>query len=384
MDRRFALGLGLMSTAAASSLIVSRAEAQSSCVTTCYPQIPAEQGMTLDSAALMYPPGNLRRYYNGEANWNNALINLRNVAAHGIACHIPAGVYEYSDSPNWAISGLQLTGERGTVLKHTGSGVALNIDAGPNGARVDGLVVAMLVIEGNTATTDALFSQGVTHSLFRMIEVRGCSGKAFHIRFGVLNHYDTCIISGDIASLTAQPAAGFYLDSSGTGYYTSTCTFTNCSAESFSGKGCALVDARNNLFHGGSFESTGIGVDIIEGISLGKRCQGNRFVNVWFEDNATTDLRVQAGTQNSFSGCYFGSTSALTNVLISEASATTFEGGYIRRAELQNAATHTVFLATTFDGNFTQPIIGPGSYRLFGGTKCNNSLDITGTLPNVL
>ena len=378
MNRRSAFGL-LSAAAAGSTLVTTPAMSQSTCTLPCYPLIPAEQGMTLSEAALIYPPGNLRRYRNGESDWTAALQRLRTVAAAGIACHIPAGTYEYSSSPNWAVYGLQLTGERGTILQHTESGVAFNMDAGPNGEHVNGLVVSNLIIKGNASTTDGLFSQGIVHSAFRFIEVRDCSQKAFHIKFGVLNHYDTCIISGGLAPLTVQPQVGFYLDNSGPGYYTATCTFTNCVAETFSGKGCALVDASGNLFNGGTFESTSIGLDIIY-----QSCRRNRFVNVWFEDNSTNDLRVQAGVQNSFSNCYFGSASSAPTVQISAAQATTFECGYIRTVELQSYSRDTVFMATTFDQHPSLGIVGNGSYKLFGGTKADNGFNITTSMPNVL
>lgn len=378
MDRRNALGLFSIA-AAGSTLVPAAALGQSACTPPCYPQIAAEQGMTLAEEALMYPPGNLQRYRNGESDWTAALQRLRTVAAAGIACHIPAGTYSYSTSPNWAISGLQITGERGAILQHTGIGVAFNIDAGANGVHVNGLALSNLIIRGNANTTDGLFSQGVTHSTFRFIEVRDCSQKAFHIKFGVMNHYDTCVISGGIVPLTVHPQAGFYLDSSGPGYYTAACTFTNCIAETFDGKGCALVDASGTLFNGGSFESTSIGLDIIYA-----NCRRNRFVNVWFEDNAVNDLRVQAGVQNSFSNCYFGSPSSSPTVQISAAAATTFECGYIRTVEVQSYSRNTVFIATTFDEHPALGIVGSGSYQLLGGTKADNGFNITTTMPNVL
>jgi hypothetical protein len=324
-----------------------------------------------------YVPGDLRRYHSGSADWTAALQSLRSVAAQGVAGYIASGTYTYTTSPNWAIPGLQLIGERGAILKHTGTGVAFNLDVGASGARVDGLLISGLIISGNANTTDGLYSRGVVRSAFRFIEVRNCSEKAFHIKGGVLNHYDTCMISGDIAAVTVQPQAGFYLDNNGTGYYTAACTFTNCVAESFPGKGCALVDASGNLFNGGSFESAAIGIDIIYG-----SCRRNRFVNVWCEGNSTADLRVQAGVQNSFSNCHFVSPSSQPTVSVGGA-ATTFECGYICVVDLQSGSRDTLFLGTTFDNSASLGITGSGSYKMIGGTECDGGFNITTTLPNV-
>jgi hypothetical protein len=113
---------------------------------------------------------------------------------------------------------------------------------------VSGLTVSNLIIKGNGSTTHGVYSRGIVHSLFRFIEVRDVSDKAFNIRHGVLNHYDTCIVSGNIATFSVIPTHGFCLDNNGPGNYTATCTFTNCIAEAFDGKGIALADASGNVF----------------------------------------------------------------------------------------------------------------------------------------
>ena len=238
-----------------------------------------------------------------------------------MACLIPRGTYAYSASPNWAITGLQLTGERGAVLHHTGSGVAFNLDSGATGATVSGLTISNLIIKGNASTTDGVYLRGIVHSMFRFVEVRDVSSKAFNIRHGVLNHYDTCIVSGNIAAFSVHPTHGFYLDNNGAGYCTATCSFTNCIAEPFAGKGCALADASGNVFTGGSFEAVLIGLDIDSDV-----CARNRFVNVWFEANSYADTRVK-GTANNFTNCYFGSATTQPTVSVITGAATMFEGG---------------------------------------------------------
>lgn len=375
--RRRDVSKALLLTAAGTTAVSSPALSQSSCSPLCYPQVAAEVSAGVTPSDYQYPPGNLRRYHSGGADWASALSQLRNVAAEGMACTIPRGTYAYSTSPNWAIAGLQLTGERGSVLHHTGAGIAFNLDSGATGATVSGLTVSNLTIKGNASTSDGVYSRGIAHSVFRFIEVRDVSAKAFNIRHGVLNHYDTCIVSGNIAAFAVHPTHGFYLDSNGLGYYTATCTFTNCVAEAFNGKGCALAEASGNVFTGGSFEGVLIGLDIDS-----DSCARNRFVNVWFEANSYADTRVK-GTGNNFCNCYFGSPSTQPTVSVITGAATMFEGGFARQIDLHNTSRDTLFVGVVFSDHSALGITGPGSYKMIGGIEANTNGVVTTTLPDV-
>jgi len=376
MQRRDAIRTLTLSAAASAAAISTSACAPQACSSICFPQTTEEIAAKVFPSNQAYCPGDIRRYHAGGTDWTGALASLRTVGAHGLACFIPKGTYSYRVSPNWAVAGLDLTGERGTILEHTGTGVAFNMDCGATGAVIDGLVISNLIIKGNAATTDGVYSRGIVRSLFRMIEVRGCSGKAFHIRHGVSNHYDTCIVSTNVAPWKIYPTHAFYLSNNGAGYYTAGCTFTNCIGEGFPGKGCALADASGNTFVGGTFEKVEIGLDIDT-----DDCRRNRFVSVWFEANSVADARIK-GVGNSFSNCYFGSSSSGPTVLNSTGAATLFEGGFIRVIAQKNTARDTLFTGVVFSNHPALGVVGSSSYRMVGCTEADKNLDVTTSLPD--
>jgi len=372
------------------------------CSAPCYAVIPAETaaGVTIDPSQMQYPPGDIRRYFVvGEVDWTAALGRLCSVWKQGVACFIPTGTYPYTASPQWYVQNdplcgssghpkcvtLQLTGERGAILQHTGSGVAFNISSAGSGATSVPMTISNIIISGNANTTDGFYAQGVVHSYFRMIEVRNCPGKAFNIRFGVLNQFDTCFFSVNSFPSTILPTHGFCLDNDGSaGAYTSTCTFTNCFAEGFPGFGCEIANGSQNTFTGGSFEAVGIGVNIDNDSFR------NRFVSTWFEANSIADARILGAPPghfsvgNNFHNCYFGSIApSQPNISIARGQATVFEGGFLRWVDLQSVSRDTLFLGTVFANAAGLGISGVGSYRMIGGTAADGSGYVTATLPNV-
>lgn len=400
MQRRDLTRGFLFASAAGAAGFAETAQSQT-CAAPCYAIVTGEVSASVFQT--QYLPGDIRRYYNPavDANdWTNALSRLRDVGANGIACFIPAGTYSYSTlSPsnlpiNWAIPNLQLTGQRGTVLQFTGSGPAFFMDSGGSETSItNGLIVSNITISGTTRTTDGFYARGISHSAFRNIEVRNCTGKAFNIRWGVGNQFDTCFFSTVVFNSTVLPVRGFCLDDNGThGLYTTTCTFTNCVAEGFSdGIGCEVLNGSGNTFIGCSFEYVGIGVTI-ESTS-----QRNRFVNVWFERNRIADAQILGGdvgvysVGNSFSSCNFGTFISAQNqpliqpnISIARGQATIFEGGYIRHVDLQSVSSGTLFLGNTFGTEFSPSgITGVGTYKRIGGLTADGFGNVTGTLNDV-
>jgi len=405
MQRRDLSKALLFASASGAAGLTQTAQAQT-CNPPCYPVIAGENAANVFQT--QYPPGDIRRYFGGETDWTAALARLCDVWKHGLACFIPAGTYPYTTSPQWfvlkdpscgtsghsACVALQLTGERGAILQHTGSGPAFTISSAGNGATCVPVSISNIIISGNANTTDGFYAQGVNHSYFRMIEVRNCTGKAFNIRFGVGNQFDTCFFSTNVFPSTINPAQGFCLDHDGNpGYYTTTCTFTNCVAEGFLGMiGCEIAKGSSNMFLGCSFEAVGIGVNI-DNASM-----NNKFDTCWFEANALADVRILGGLDgaghdvfsvgNAFINCNSISTptdsgNAVPNISIAKGQATLFQGGFLRWVSLQSVSRDTLFLGTVFSNATGLGITGVGSYKMIGGTKADTSGFVTTTLANV-
>jgi hypothetical protein len=371
--RRRDISKALLFVSASSTALVETAQGQT-CTPPCYAITAPESAAGVTVFQTQYLPGDIRRYYGGESDWTLALNRLSKVWSEGVACTIPTGTYPYSTSPTWFVQGndpmcgtsghplcnltMQLTGERGAVLQHTGTGPAFDI-RGPGGAvRSVVMRISNLIISGNQSTTDGFVTKGVHRSYFHMIEVRNCSGKAFNIQFGIGNHFDNCFFSTNVYASTVLPTQGFCLDNDGnTGNYTTTCTFTRCFVDGLgqNGIGCELANAIGNVFIGCTFEANGIGLNIEDG------CDGNRFVSAWFESSVTSDARIK-GRSNHFSNCSFQTLALSPNVSVSTGRSTVFEGGYLQQVNLQSTSANTRFVGIA-DSFAT--ITGTGTSQVF-------------------
>lgn len=349
-----------------------------------WPQTIEEAAAGVTPSDYAYPPGNGLRYGmvgDGITDNTSALSDLKDVAAEGVACYIPSGTYAYATSPNWAIARLDLRGDRETILLHTGTGVAFNMDAGAS-TFLYGAVLQQLVIKGSTNTTDGLYMGGIVYSTFRNIEVRSVNAKAFHIKGGVANLYDTLQVNRSLGGVNFSPVPdyGFYLDTNGGGNFTADCTFINCDAENFdggtSGVGCHIEDGSGNTFRGGSFETLLIGLEV----SVNSR--HNHFDSIWFEHNATKDV-VDLGVSNQYTNCHLVSSSSGTN-FDQQADGDTIVGGYIRQITLASGSVDTTFIGVAFDNSVGNGIVGPGTYTAVGCSLVSGVFVVTAAVPDVI
>lgn len=300
----------------------------------------------------------------------------------GKGLSIPSGNYLLSaDGVNFAAQGLSIVGIGKPTLTFTGSGKGFILDTElADGVAWGDMRVENLRIIGGPSVTDGFYSRGIVRSVFRNLEVRECSAKAFHILHGVSNQYDSIKYSGNEASQTTRPTYGIYLTNNGAGYYTADCTFVNPISEDFPlGLGCYVHDGSGNVFLGGTFEGCNIGLTVNVG------CRRNHFINLWCEANVTRDIEVNS-TANTFDDCYFGSSSSGPNIEVTTGKGTIFRGGYLRTANLQSASSDTLFIGCGLDQNLsaTLGITGTGTYRILSATKIDSSGNVVGNMEDIL
>ncbi len=285
-----------------------------------------------------------------------------------------------SGGVNFAAAGLVIRGG-GATLNYTGAGKCFVLDqGGVDGEFLEGMAVSDLVIVGNASATDGFYSRGIVRSNFRNIEVRVVGNKAFNIKHGVSNLYDSLKYSPS-AGEAATATWGLYLDENGIGYYTANCTFINAVSEDFAGIGCDLASASGNLFIGGTFEGCTTGLIVEDG------CRDNGFLRTWFESNASADA-VIGGNGTHFGGCKFLSASSNANVQVgATAAGTSFTaGGYIRWIDLAPGSLATSFHQAGIDENTggTLAIQGTGPYTRIGCTKIDGNGNSVGLYSDVL
>lgn len=297
------------------------------------------------------------------------------------ALEIPAGTYLLTaNGVNFAGQGLAIFGHGNeTVLQFTGTGRGFVLDGGSNGSGIGAMRVENLLIIGGPNITDGFYQKGVFRSAFRNIEVRECNNNAFTILHGVSNQYDSLKFSTNESAQTTTPSNGLVLnENGGSGYYTADCTFINCVMEGFPGVGVYIVNGQGNVFLGGTFEAVAKGLDIAAG------CLRNKFINVWFEANTSTDVEIYGNT-NSFDGCHFGSnTPSGNNVEIVTGEGNVFTGGFIRVVNMQSTSRDTSFFGCSLSDSGSLNFKGTGSYKRLGCIGVDTNGDATTIFADVL
>jgi len=288
----------------------------------------------------------------GSADDTVALHALRAAAAltSGVTIVLPRGIYAYTTSPNWCLPGVQMIGEGGAILRHTGTGAALRIEAGPAG--MNGLLFRDLTIQGNAQTTPGVSVATIYRSTFERLRVQGCAltAPAFQIAAAVLNEFSgLAVIPSDF-----KPAIGLLLADADCAAN----TIINPEMEGVTGAGIALgAGAGQNVFIGGTSESNGIGVD------LGFNASRNIFLGIDCEANAQQDIRC-AGSMNQFLGVVAVSPISLT--LDAGAHSNHVGGGLYQSIAVQAGALGNGFVGVIYSftagGTFTDA--GTGTVKL--------------------
>lgn len=281
---------------------------------------------------------------------------------------------------NFGVAGLVM---RNGHLKFTGAGSALVIDSGGEGDGVAGLRLESLLIEGGASVTDGFYSAGCVRSSFRDIEVRNVTGKAFHIKHGVSNQYDSLkYTTNDGITDPPTPTHGLYVDENGTGHYTADCTFINPVMEGFEGIGCELVKASGCLFLGGTFE--GITGTSGEGkaLKVGANCRRNTFDSVWFEANDELDVEV-TGHSNAFRNLYCGSASNSRNIQL-YGNGNLFIGGSLRSVEFQSTPDGNSFYGCGVSSNGSLGFQGSATYARYGCYTVDTNQDWVADLSDLI
>ena len=144
---------------------------------------------------------------------------------------IPAGTYNVTSLPNFAVRGTRIQGIGRVVLNITGAGPGLVIDAGATPLVSGGMVVQDIVIDNLTidgvnsaAGNVGVFIRGITHSEFNRLRPINWIGSAMYCSFMVSNSfYDFCY-SGNEPGISILTATGLSLNYRGSTEQCANCT----------------------------------------------------------------------------------------------------------------------------------------------------------------
>lgn len=288
---------------------------------------------------------------------------------------IQAGTYKMTAGTNWAalatfrVNGIRIEGLGQVILDYSlGSGSAFVLDcSGLAPAYMPGFEINNLMILGGPSITYGWFQSGIIRSSFKRLRVKECSMAGFELRFSVLNHYDTCVVSDDLGVQTTKPGYYFHV-TQGSGFHSSANVFTNCEAGGVGGASTAtgwMLDFCSiGVWNGCTAES------FSRGIYIGGSSVMNQFNGMDYEANTLYDLELN-GNLNTFVGNTNNpSPGATYTIAVENCASNTFVGGKIRSVNLAATSSATTFVGVMFTTGLG--ISGTGTYACYG---CSEGTD---------
>ena len=311
-----------------------------------------------------------------------AFVNAWNVSRQ---LTIPAGTYNVTSLPNFAVRGARIQGIGRVVLNITGAGPGLIVDAGPAPSTtvVQDIVIDNLTINGSASASGnvGVFIRGITHSQFNRLRPINWIGSAMYCSFMVSNSfYDFCY-SGNEPGITILTATGLSLNARNAGEQCADCTWINPVIEGATSFGIDIASGVNNTFVGGTVEgccyiATGSG----GAINLSSGAGQNIFISTFLEangilGNATTFHIKDAGIRNSFYNILADATLSPWIILLSGSNSALFSGGQIASLRIDAGVSNTVTTAVAYTGTITNNGTATRHIQLF-------NVGIATTLPD--
>lgn len=256
--------------------------------------------------------------------------------------HIPSGTYKFSALTGLAQQGLTIFGDgsANTVLKHAGSGIALDIDGSIGGVFIQNQTLQGFTIEGNTNTTNLIRTRKYARSRWTDIngrELNAAAGIAFLMQGTMLSKFTRLMCSQDLQAMTLPPTEGLRLEATGADGNCANNNFDSCYFEgagavaSSIGVGIRITGGTQNKFTGGSPESCKT-----YGLLIGANCNYNTFENVGFENlGATGGDLSDGGNYTRFTNCYS------SEKVIFQGRSAVVEGGVYERVQIDAGALKT-------------------------------------------
>jgi hypothetical protein len=212
-------------------------------------------------------------------------------AAHATLI-IPQGTYAVASVPNLgpdSTDNFAVIGVGGRpVIRHTGSGVAVEINGDPTNTnalfrRSHNIRVENITIIGNNNTTIGFRFRHSHHGIFRNLRVMQASptGTAYRLEHTILSLYENLVSTlNEENSGATMPKFGIVIANSG-GANTQGNTFINPIIEGLKASGAIgihIMDGARNWFYGGSSENN------TKNIQVESASTGNTFNGMYLED----------------------------------------------------------------------------------------------------
>ena len=266
--------------------------------------------------------------------------------------YIPTGTYLYSslseiDESNVTING---NGSNNTVLKFTGTGVALRVGTqiiGPQAGFRQGINLSGFTVEGNANTSIIISARLMARSFWDDINVREAnpvSGIGFEFNGCMLNNFNYLMCSQDRNAMVNPPLEAFNINAVAPQGNSTNNVFTSLYAEGLwpvtsntINIGVRITGGDQNVFIGGSPES-----NKTYGTLIGPLSKFNTFIGVAWENlDALSGDVSDAGPSTRFINCYS------SDKFILQGRSASVEGGYFERIQVDAGALRTRIMDVT-------------------------------------
>jgi hypothetical protein len=265
-------------------------------------------------------------------------------ATPGYELVFPTGTYNAATFPSFITNdpGCRIRGDGRPVLKHTGSGVPIDLFQTNPAINGYGPHFENLRILGNSNSTSLVRIKNHNRMCWSNIDLMDCSPSQFamYIEFSILSQFYhlTC---GKGFTTGCVPVGGILLGA-GTASDTSvvSCNFYGTVMEGV-GTGIQLDNAFNCGFYGGTSEGN------TRGVHIAAPSDGNTFDRIFCELNTSSDF-VILGNQTTLNQCYGSS----TNSVFITGRQTRVIGGYFNGWN-SSGGSHTVIDGAVIIGAFS-------------------------------
>ncbi len=260
----------------------------------------------------------------------------------------PKGTFSYATAPNWLLRNITIKGasQQGTVLKHTGSGNAVEV-AGGTVTVVGGFGFTMsdLRITGNANTLNGIFVRNAHQIFIKNVSVNNVSAAAFLSSYsivGLLENFQ-CDVNAGLGNPDVTPSSGIVLSGqsvTGSGP-TNAYVIINPVITGLRYSGIWFDNAGANLVLGGQVESNGSAFNDYN-VYASTLSENNRFINV-YNNGGLEDT----GNRNEYHGGVGGA------VKLTGSSYTKFFGGSYPSILIDATSSDNQFNGTSYTGTFT-------------------------------
>ena len=264
--------------------------------------------------------------------------------------YIPKGTYLYSvltglDQNNITING---DGSNNTVLKFTGTGVALQ--TGTNAGFRQGINLSGFTVEGNVNTSNIIHANRLARSFWNDINVREANpvaGIGFIFTGCSLNNFNYLMCSQDRNTMVNPPLEAFNINAASPQGNSTNNVWTNLYAEGFwpassnsISIGVRISGGDQNVFIGGSPESCKTYGTLISSFS-----RFNTFIGVGWENLQAIGGDINdGGVSNRFINCYS------SQKFILQGRSASVEGGYFERIQVDSGALRNRIMDVSVNG----------------------------------